>query len=315
MHNYIQAIRNLINEPRKQHILFKNRPSWNQLCSSLDVIGDSTLAIESYPTLSHQSEPGPMYLIVYGLLQALILQQNAIRDMCNVLGLEENIKKYPRLEEIRGIRHDTAGHPTKTWPTKDRPEAYHYISRITLSPNGFQLLSSYRNGGEEIRDINIPKLLEDQKKYVSQVLRRVVKQLETEMTAHKKKFQNEKLVECFPEVWSYHISKLAEGTYKRTKVNAVMALVSLHSLENILEAFREALARRGIELDTYDSVKWLYNELEYPLSELRDFFEAVKKMSNPTLDHRAAYIFACYIRDKIGELRKIAQEIDENYAS
>ncbi|MFX0201940.1 MAG: hypothetical protein ACFFCW_38000 [Candidatus Hodarchaeota archaeon] len=312
---YTQEIRDLINEPRKQHILLKNEPAWSQLCSALDVIGDSTLAIESYSTRSIESEPGQMYLLVYGLMQALVLQQDAVRDMCEALGFKEDIRSYPLLFEIRRIRHDTAGHPTKTLATKNRFEAYHHISRITLRQDGFQLLSSYRNGSFETRDISIPKLLNDQKKYVTRILRKIVRLLKTEITAHKKKFQKEKLVECFPHVWSYHASKLAEGTYKQGKWNAMWAFESLRSLENMLEVFREALARRGIDLDTYDSVKWLYDELEYSLSELRNFFEAVKEKKESSLNHRAAYIFTYYIRARIGELRKIAEEIDENYVN
>lgn len=317
MNKYMERIRWFINDRRKQYILFKNRPAWAQLCSSLDVIGDSVLAIESYSALRLQSEPGPMYLVMYGLLQALVLQQEAVRNMCEALGFKEDIKKYPGLSEIREIRHDTAGHPTKTKPikAKDRPEAYHHISRITLGPDGFQLLSHYRDGRSEMRYINIPKLLKDQEKYVSQILRKVIKHLEAEMATHKEKFRDENLVDCFPEVWGYHTEKMSEGTYKVDKAHAIWADASLLSIKEMLERFRKALARRGIELDTDDSVKYLYEDLEYPLAELEAFFEAVREGRNPNIDHRAAYIFTYYVRAKLGELREIAEEIDKDYAT
>jgi len=43
-----QDIRKFINSPRKQFHLLKDAEAWNRLCSSLDVIGDTELAIDAY---------------------------------------------------------------------------------------------------------------------------------------------------------------------------------------------------------------------------------------------------------------------------
>ncbi|MFQ5875468.1 MAG: hypothetical protein ACE5JL_16960 [Dehalococcoidia bacterium] len=314
IHKYTQLIRDFVTEPRKQRTLLKNRPTWYQLCSSLDVIEDSALAIEAYSRLESAVEPGPKYLAVYGLLQALVLQQDAVRYLCAALALEDIVGQYPRLREIRQVRHDVAGHPTKRGPQKGRPESYHAVSRVTLGPGGFQLLSNYSDGHSKIRHINVPKLIQDQEQCVTHALHRVVELLGVEVAAHKAKFRGEKLVECFPEAWAYYASKLAEGAYNRDKVHARGALASAESLADMLDAFRQTLAGRGIELDTYDSVKLLYDELEYPLMELKSFFEALTQGKESEIDHRAMYIFAWYVKAKVGELRDIAEEIDAEYA-
>ncbi len=40
-------IRYQINKTRKQYFLFKDSKGWNQLCSALDIIGDTELALTS----------------------------------------------------------------------------------------------------------------------------------------------------------------------------------------------------------------------------------------------------------------------------
>lgn len=53
-------------------------------------------------------------LYIYGLLQALFLQQDAANGISTaLLGKKIDFKQeYPSLFEIREIRNDTVGHPT-----------------------------------------------------------------------------------------------------------------------------------------------------------------------------------------------------------
>lgn len=92
----IDKIRYFINGPIRQHSLMKNTATWFQLCSCLDVLGDTELAINAYSdsVLDIGSLPkikkynvGSLYLEVYGLLQALFLQQDAAINLCDSLGI------------------------------------------------------------------------------------------------------------------------------------------------------------------------------------------------------------------------------------
>lgn len=42
------AVREFINTGRHQSSLLQSRETWNQICSSLDVIGDTILCIDDY---------------------------------------------------------------------------------------------------------------------------------------------------------------------------------------------------------------------------------------------------------------------------
>lgn len=68
-----QQIRGFINNPRKKYALLQDTAAWNMLCSCLDLIGDTELAIAVYDQAQHPESEGGKYLLVYGILQTLFL--------------------------------------------------------------------------------------------------------------------------------------------------------------------------------------------------------------------------------------------------
>jgi len=312
MDESIQRIRDFIIKPRRQYLLLKNPALWSQCCSCLDVIEDSELAIRAYSAAEFGASEGAHYLAVYGLLQALFLQQDAVFNLCQSLAIPETIHNYPKLEKVRGIRSDSIGHPTKR-NKKGEPTSYHFISRPTLSINGFTLLSDYADGTYESKDVSVPDLIADQRSCISETLTSVIAELERRDAAHKEKFRMEKLASVFPGTLDYDLPKLLLAACMEE--DTVGGQASLQQVKQTVESFREALEKRGLELDTYDSIKHAYEELEYPLAKLEEFFQSVKSGSQPNIDEKAAYIFAFFVEKKVTELRQMAQEIDEDYSS
>lgn len=290
----------------------KNRSLWLQLCSCLDVIGDAELAIAAYSAGEFGKSDGPCYLATYGLLQALILEQDAVFNMCESLGVPEKLDNYPQLKEIRGIRNVSIGHPTKKERPKSEPVSYHFISRPTLSPHGFQLLSFYNDDGEpHFKKISVPELISEQSSFVSQILHSVVDKLECEEKAHKEQFRMEKLVAVFPEYLGHSFQKVFEAA----RASSALGSIDLRYIKEALQKFQEALARRDIELETYTPIKVLYEEIEYPLSELEDFFRNIKDQKQSAINEKTAYIFIFFVEKKFDELKKIAQELDDYYST
>ena len=112
----IDEIRDFINSPRKQYELLSDSFFWNMLCASMDTIEDSQLAIESYEKLPSFDGFTGGYLYIYGLLQALYLQQNTVNHLSQSLFKKRIDFKnhYPELFKIREMRNDTIGHPTNS---------------------------------------------------------------------------------------------------------------------------------------------------------------------------------------------------------
>lgn len=309
MYKYTQEIRDFINKPRKQFRLLKNQKFWNQLCSSLDVIEDCDLAMDAYINGEFGENDGEKYLRLYGVLQALFVQQDAVVTLCESLGLSNNLTSHPKLREIRDVRNDSIGHPTKRGNSK----SYHFISRDNITKSRFQLISDYGNNQTTFRDISVIDLLREQRKYLSEILKNVINVLKAEEKAYKEKFKMEKLETVFPNNFLYYIEKVFRSIGKSEY--AKFGLINIKLVEKLMDELRESLKRKGIEIDTYDSIKYLYELLEYPIMELKLYFNKLIDGEKPRITDKTAYIFAYFIKDRLSQLKEIAKEIDDEYSS
>jgi hypothetical protein len=109
----ILKFRDIVNEPRLQQRLMKNRSEWGQLCSAMDIIEDTSMAVTSYCSQPDARDKGRLYLQTYGVLQALVMQQDAVFDLCKVMGSTRAKGIFPGLENVRSTRITVTGHPTK----------------------------------------------------------------------------------------------------------------------------------------------------------------------------------------------------------
>jgi len=183
-----QKIRDFINNPRIQHALLQDSAAWNLLCSCLDTIGDTELAIDAYNASENLDSHGAAYLIVYGVLQALFIQQDAVENLCQALVI--SYVRDQHIKEIREIRNDSAGHPTKRDDLKDRKNkkgvSYNFITRSSLTKSGFDLMTTYPDNEIPLfRHISIPSLIASQRKILRSVLSEVLKKLKSEEAEHR----------------------------------------------------------------------------------------------------------------------------------
>jgi predicted HTH domain antitoxin len=240
------------------------------------------------------------------------LQQDAVINLCESLKIPATIDNYPKLKEIREIRNESIGHPTKRNRGKGQTISSNFISRLSLSFGGFELYSSYSNGKSDKKNVSIPKLIADQRKYISDILTSMILKLKEEEMNHKMKYRNEKLVSIFSSTLDYHFEKVFESIFKSK--SASFGEINLQQIDKTLDAFREALEKRGIELETYDSINYVYELIDYPLNELKDFFHNLKSGMETNINEKTAYIFTFFLNKQVSELRQMAQEIDEEYS-
>nr|QNO49192.1 hypothetical protein CDCKMDEO_00037 [Methanosarcinales archaeon ANME-2c ERB4] len=85
-------------------------------------------------------------------------------------------------------------------------------------------------------------------------------------------------------------------------------------VKEVMDKLKESLQKRGIEIDTYDSIKYFYTLLEYPITELKLYFDRLIAKKEPRINDKTAYIFAYFIREQLSELKEIAEEIDDEYS-
>jgi hypothetical protein len=298
-----RKIRDIINLDRKRSALLEKKANWNKLCSALDLIGDTELAIEAYPSLCSIEGDGASYLIVYGVLQTLLLQQDAAKHIAVSLELKQ-IKPPKELNEIRTIRNSAAGHPTSQKENGSFKSCF--ISRFSLSPLSFELLTSFSDSTEhKFTHINLPQLIDIQKKYVGKLLEEVVAELNRQEEEHKKMHKEILLVDSFPPSMNYLLGKIFEATNSVSTGNLGQMHVSL--IVDIIDDFKSKLEDRS-EWGIHDSIDFHYQQITYPLEELKGFFNGDSK-----LNEKDAYIFTSFVSNQLDILKTIAKEMDEEY--
>lgn len=302
-----QWIRDYVNEPRHQQRLLSIRFSWNQLCSAMDVIDDVDLALEAYLAAEFPNEPGEKYLRTYGVLQALFVQQDALRHLIDIVRPSVRVELSDVLKEVRDLRSASIGHPTDYKRKGER--SVHAISRITMGKDGFQMLSFDEKNGTSFRNVPVRTLIERQRSEATRILLEVVKQLQEEDRIHREQFRETKIGESFNQVL-YAFEKVFEELRGHRPI--AMGAWGAEHLQSSLDRFESLLKERGMNLDTYDSIKYRYDEIRYPLGELIKFFNSKESdISNP----ETAVVFADALCSHFSELMDIAKEIDEEYDS
>jgi len=297
-------IREFINSKRRQSVLLNNTKTWHMLCSSLDLVGDTQLAIESYPEFMEIREVGASYLVIYGILQALLIQQDAAQHIGDALNIK--LKRPKDLEDIRVIRNSAAGHPTLQ-KEKGLSKSC-FITRASISPESFRLMVAYSGDKEyEYHSVSIPSLIRTQEKYLSELLNKFVAELKRQEMEHREKHKSVMLSDSFPQAINYYFSKIFEATLEEEYFFG--GISHLEIISEYLDAFKNELSNRG-EWNVYDSINYRYELIEYPLKRLHSYFSG-----NNDMGVKDAYIYTSFIADQVKSLIGIAKELDEMYAS
>ena len=295
-------IRDVFNIPRRHKNTRGDRANFSQACSALDAVGDTELALQEFKANNSSFTTGMTYILAYGVLQAIFLQQDAIKHLALSLGLPFRLPD--ELREIRELRNDAVGHPTnRDINRKKKIKSFHHISRATLSKAGFQLMSTYSdNDSYDFKNVQFDTIISIQSKFAENLLDDILNKLKDDENTHREKFMNDKLTDCFHCSLSYIFSKVKEGA--RSTAQRDFALSNFKSIIKAISSFEKKLIDRGEE----ESIEYIKEDLSYPTEKVLHYLEGKEGV-----DLRAAEIFIEYIERQVDLLKQIAKEIDENY--
>lgn len=292
-------IRDIVNDPRRRHALMQNRQQWVQLCSAMDAIGDTQLAVRAYldEPLKDVDSDGWSYVVVYGVLQVLYVQQDAAEVLAKALKLP--FKLPDELEIIREIRNDSIGHPAGRGA---------FISRMSLSQEGFQLLKPIKKGKQEIRGINLRTIADQQTDVMGGLLERALEQLVADELEHRKKFRAHRLLGLCGGL-GYAVEKISAGLTDAGEVP--MAMGGVDVIADAVVKFRGAIDERGLTEAYADSVGDTLAEIDFSLERLVPRL----KGGNAAWTSRDVEVYRFFLAAKINELKSLANEIDDDYTS
>ena len=306
----IKEIRDLINKPRKQSVLLQNNAMWLMLCSCMDVVQDTEEALESYLMKDKDDDSsgqGSKYLLVYGALQALFIQQEAVKNLHQSLDI--SYTEDSSLKEIRDIHRDAVGSLTK----RGDGEAFNFINRSTLTIRGFRLAIEYPRQSDDGErdtkyvDVNIPDFISLQRSSLKKALNRVVEALKKEEVEHKKKFANKSLASPFHHT-TYLFEKIFDAIFSADSPHVDIVGAHIDGVLKSVEAFKTALKERG---EPDDNISDIYTNLDHSLQQIKAYFH---KTNETYIQEKDLYIFAYFARRQVTELEVIARELDEMYS-
>ena len=307
----VKEIRDLINSQRKQHALRQDEVMWLMLCSCMDTIQDTEAALECFLIEKIDStNRGKSYLHIYGALQALFVQQDAVENLHTSLNIQ-----YSRevcLQEIRDIRNYATGHPTNK-SEKGVKGAFNFVHSVHGSPYEFHLMTVYpdksNDGGlnSKHRDIDIADLIATQKSIFMQVLDDVIATLKEEEVEHRKKFRNNKLADTFSPC-TYWFEKVFEEIHSSDSRDAQFVASRVDNIMESIKSFKDGLEERG---EPDDHISAVYEYLDCALQHLKAYFELTIQTH---INEKEVYIFAYFAREQVKALNEIAEDIDEQYS-
>jgi hypothetical protein len=303
----ISELRNIVNAPRLQQVLMRSQTTWHKLCSAMDTIEDTGMAVRAYSSGEDTRDKGLLYLQTYGVLQALVVQQDATSDLCNALGSPRAKGDFPGLASVRAVRVSAVGHPTK--PQHKSGEGPHYMVQMSLGRGGFELVS-FSSGSPKFKRVNMCDRIREQEDELGKILKGVIDDLKSDDAKHKAQFQGNKLEAAFPNTLSFSFGKINEHIRGETLVP--MGAWGIEQVRKAVDDFRSGIEARSFHVGTCDSAEYIREQIEYPLGQLEQYLHGKE---SEVLNPRAASIFSFFIEKQVEKLRMIATEIDKDFGS
>ncbi len=300
-------IRDYGHNPRHLTRLMSNRFIWHQLWTAMDIIDDVESALTAYVENEFPSDLGEKYLRVYGAMQGLFIQQDALLDLIKAIHPARAIRLNDVLKDIREARNASVGHPTNL--NRKGVLSAHGIVQNSMRKDGFDLLSYPEKDGKMFQYVPVLELIEKQRAEAVRILSEVVEDLREQERAYREQFREIKLKAVFDGV-SYAFEKIFEEV--RRDSPPILSSWGISHLQKVLDDFEKLLKDRGLTVDMYDSIEYLYDEIKHPLTELAKY---IKKEPSEILSGKSAIVFTDALRVHFDRLREIAGELDEDYAS
>lgn len=276
LYERMRKIRDLINMPRKQHILLQDKAMWHMLCNAMDDIEDTEIVLEDFLTENVDSiDKDVEFMPAYDVFDSLIAQQTSIEKLHESLKIPYT--KDSSLENIRQICIDTKEH------LKNEE-----IGKIHISAN-------------------IPDLIANQRYIIRKILNKVINSLRDEELKHRRKFKNKKLSNTF-HITSYWFEKIYDAISFEKSPHVFMVEGHVDSILSSVNEFKDDLKERG---EPDDNISDIYDNLDYSLEHIKAYFDNNK---DTYLQEKDVYIFAYFARRQVRELESIAKYLDEEYS-
>lgn len=278
--------------------------SWDRLWSALDSMEDSNMAINEFQKLEKVS-----YLQLYGLLQALVLQHDAI-DYVRQTVLEKKAiqwhKDNSNIDNIRKIRIAIAGHPASIEKFKPKKgKMYSNLDRHSITKSGFTYLIWDENGAHS-HNVNLTEILKTHTAEMNNLSKLTIDEIRNNDLKFIKKFKGEKLTDLYEQVSGYQFEKLYN-----IKLDKDFADTMFESIKRVYLELKNKLEER------YGSFSNTINApgLKLTIDELDELIIRIdKKLDDDLEDEFDLMVYVSALESSWGDLGDMIKETDEVFS-
>jgi len=294
----IQKIREHISRTEKMATLLPDSSKWLPLTSALDVLEDSSGAVNYYIESAFPDNVNGKYLFIYGLIQALFLQMDAANSIQKAL-TDSRIdfeRDYPDAYLVREMRNDVVGHPTNRKNSQSV-----YLVQLSLNKEGFNYIkdsSTAENRKGESIPVSVYKAIAEVKKCIKSVLERTIAVLDEEFIEYINLHRGRKMREIFNALNYAREKAVLEDPY--------LSDWGYNAAKEMANKCKDEIVRRYGSLDAIDSYNYLLRDI-YEICDLID--NGLSQMPIEIQSKSKKYFLECLF-SKLEELKTCAKETD-----
>ncbi|MDO9522227.1 MAG: hypothetical protein Q7J08_00745 [Methanocorpusculum sp.] len=240
----IRRIRDHITRTETYNLIYQKKYNWNMLCVSLGTFQDTEEMIQYFRESEFPEDVRGKFLAIYGLLQALFVQKDALLNANAALELPNiNLSTdFPGLHSIREMRNDVVGHPTKRDQGKKKPDDYTYfqLARDGLSKSSFKYVTWNNEIRGEITEVDVMMNLDKQHEEVIKGLNNISEALDVKFKEYIDAHRERKMIDIFAQYGYVREKLLSEPLDESCSVSDE----SLAAVEKIIADYKSELDQR-----------------------------------------------------------------------
>lgn len=281
----------------------RHKFNWDLTWAAVDMVEDTQLAINSFRAGGNgRSNQGEEYLKVYGLFQAIFMQQDAVKHIAEGLKLSEvSIWEDANASAVRVIRNKYFGHHKHK--NQDKTVTYHGVARMSV---GSGVISAWTYPNFSTEDINLQEAIKVNREYIAKVLVQLNKDLISKKEAYVSKF-TEAMSE---DLQIYAFEKLYSWVYGNTEDRSVMARASINIIEGRIDKFEMDVKARFENYSGFGDIERSVKKGRHALEKVKKLYEANPVGMNGDFD---AEIYVDSLDKSFRSLIGVAKDINEEF--
>ena len=172
-------------------------------------------------------------------------------------------------------------------------------------PSSILFMKVFADGSMCSEQINLLTVIAGQTGEAESILNVVKGELQRRFADHRAKHMNEKMQDLIPGTLNYNFEKLSESF--RAPERSIAGPWCVDAVQDVLNNVRTYLQRQDMDVDAFDFLALIYDELTYPLSQLRHYLD---KEQSAISDPKMGEIVTFYVKSKVDEIKQFAFDFD-----